>query len=109
MNEAPYLMSSNCEFQCPLSGEKFAFTPRDNESRRAAYGQQQAHTAAEIQRLERLAGRQLTHRELVQAARCEKAAAKPVAEPAAEPENQEERKRHPFSEAVLKEMFPHGC
>ena len=76
---APYGMSDNHAFQCPLTKKEFWFA--DGDSRKKAFEEQQAHTTAEIRRREELAGRQLTYRELIRSSRTDTKAEGPGKEP----------------------------
>lgn len=105
-------MSAMNEFQCPLTRRKFQFVLRDSASRKEALSQQKLHTQTEIQRLERLAGRELSLKELFRAADLERAQAAAVEKQAAE----EAAKKPPeksagdiFGEALMKTAFPHAC
>ena len=101
----PYNMNSNWSYECPVTGKTFEFN-RGNTSKQEAFAQQQAHTAAEIQRLERLAGRQLSFRDLIRSGRVEReqAAVKPVETPAKEPEAP---KPDPFVEQIYQGVTPY--
>ena len=101
MYRIPYGMRTNWSYECPLTGKAFDFT---RATKREAFVAQQAHTAGEIRRLEQLAGRELTYRELMragwmerQAAAVAKAAeAKAVEETAKKPQEPD-----PFVTAIL--------
>ena len=97
----PYSMSAMNEFQCPLTKKIFPFVLRDNASRKEALAQQQAHTGAEVQRLERLAGRKLNYRELLKAADRERVAAKVAEMKAAEEVAKKPQGLDPLVEAIL--------
>lgn len=101
MDSIPYNMNTNWSYACPLTGKTFEFN-RDKSSKTEAFAQQQAHTGAEIQRQERLAGRQLSHRELIRASRVEReqAAASAKAEAAGEAV-QKPQGLDPLVEAIL--------
>jgi hypothetical protein len=107
MYQVPFSMTSNFSYQCPLTGETFEFT-RDKRSKSEAFAQQQAHTAAEIQRLERLAGRELSFRELIRSSRIEReqAAAKATETPAKQPEAP---KPDPLVEQIFQGVTPYMC
>ena len=103
MNQIPYNMNNNFSYQCPMTGKTFEFS-RDKASKNEAFAQQQVHTGGEIQRLERLAGRQLSFRELVRSSRVEReqAAASAKAEAtAAEEAAKKPQGVHPLVEAIL--------
>jgi hypothetical protein len=100
MNE-PCSMSAMNEFQCPLTKKIFPFVLRDNASRKEALAQQQAHTGAEVQRLERLAGRELKYRELLKEADRERAVAKVAEMKAAEEAAKKPQEPDPFVEAIF--------
>lgn len=116
MSSIPSSMASNFSYECPYSGKAFAFT-REKGSRQAALAAQQAHTAAEIQRLERQAGRTLSHRELFQAGWTERqqaaaaakdAEAKAAEEAAAKAAKPKEAPTDPLSVALMKTAFPYA-
>jgi hypothetical protein len=98
-------MKTNLSYACPLTGKTFAFT-RDRASKQAAFAQQQAHTSGEIQRLERLAGRQLSFRELIRVSRVEReqAAAKAAETPSKVPEAP---KPDPFVAQIFQAVTPY--
>jgi len=107
MYQTPYNMTSNWTYECPLTGKTFEF---NRETKRDAFAAQQAHTSAAIQRLERLAGRQLSFRELIRASRteCEQAKATEATEqPAKQP--QDKSVGDLIGAALLKTAFPHAC
>ncbi|MEN6405894.1 MAG: hypothetical protein ABFC77_05425 [Thermoguttaceae bacterium] len=64
LDSIPYGMKDNWTFQCILTGKAFPFG-RDAQSRKKATAEVQQHTRAEIERRERLAGRSLSLRELL--------------------------------------------
>ena len=97
----PYSMSSMNEFQCPLTKKVFPFVLRDSASRKEAFASQQMHTGAEVQRLERLAGRELNYRDLLKAADRERAVAKVAEMKAAEEAAKKPQEPDPFVEAIL--------
>ena len=96
-------MSAMNEFQCPLTRKVFPFVLRDSASRKEALARQKIHTQAEVQRLERLAGKEHSYRELLRAADQERAAAKVAAEAAEVKAAEEAAKKgpDPFVEAIL--------
>ena len=105
-------MSAMNEFQCPLTRKVFPFVLRDSASRKEARARQKVHTQAEVQRLEHMAGRELSLRELLRLADQERAKAAVEAAEAAE----EAAKKPPeksagdiFGEALMKTAFPHAC
>ena len=98
----PYSMSAMNEFQCPLTKKIFPFVLRDNASRKEALAQQQAHTGAEVQRLERLAGRELNYRDLLKAADRERAVAKVAEAKAAEEAAKKPKAPDPFVEQIFR-------
>ena len=97
----PYSMSSMNEFQCPLTKKIFPFVLRDKASRKEAFASQQMHTGAEVQRLERLAGKGLNYRELLKAADRERGAAKVAEMKAAEEVAKKPQGLDPLVEAIL--------
>ncbi len=105
-------MSAMNEYQCPLTRKSFPFVLRNSASRKEALARQKIHTQAEIQRLERLAGRELSLRELFRAADQERAqaAVKEVeAAEAAAAKPQEKSGGEIFGDALMKTAFPHAC
>ena len=105
-------MSAMNEFQCPLTKKIFPFVLRDRASRKEALARQKVHTQAEVQRLERLAGKELSLRELFRAADQERAQAavkeaEATEEAAAKP--QEKSAGDVFGEALMKTAFPYAC
>ena len=103
--DRPCSMHSMNEFQCPFSKKVFPFILRDNASRREALTQQQAHTGAEIQRLERQAGRRLDYRELLQSSQVEREQAAALARAAAMEAATKPTDREPFAEGVRGSCF----
>jgi hypothetical protein len=105
-------MSANNEFQCPLTRKVFPFVLRDSASRKEALTRQKMHTQAEVQRLERLAGKELSLRELHRLADQERAKAAVEAAEAAEAaaaKPQEKSAGDVFGEALMKTAFPYAC
>jgi hypothetical protein len=102
----PSSMKDNWTYECPLTGKTFGFSQGDKASKREALAAQQAHTGAETQRLERLAGRQLTYREWIHSSRMERtnAATKEAAQPET-PKPADEP--HPFVKHVYEQAFGH--
>lgn len=58
-------LETEAGFVCPLTHREFPFDRTNKKSRRAAYAEQQGHTAAEMKRREDLAGRPLSYDEMV--------------------------------------------
>ncbi len=105
-------MSAMNEFQCPLTRKVFPFVLRDSASRKEALAQQKIHTQAEVQRLERLAGRELSYRELLRAAdqkRAQAAAKEAEAAEEAVKKPQEKSAGDLLGDAMMKTAFPHAC
>lgn len=103
MYQIPYNMTNSFCYQCPLTGKTFEFS-RDKASKKEAFAAQQVHTGGEIQRLERLAGKQLSFRELIRSSQLERqqAAASVKAEAtAAEEAVQKPQGLDLFVEAIL--------
>ena len=105
MYDVPFNMKTSWSYECPITGKAFEFT-RAQASRKEAFAAQQRHTAVEIQRLERAAGRRMSYRELVQTGRLEREQAE-AEEASAQP--QETEKPHPLFEAMVKQAFPNAC
>ena len=99
----PYNMNSNGSYECPITGKTFEFT-QDKASKREAFSAQQIHTGAEIQRLERLAEKTLSYRELLRAGRMEREQAAAV-----DAKPKEAPKPAPLSEAIWKTAVPYAC
>ena len=105
-------MSAMNEFQCPLTKKIFPFVLRDRASRKEALARQKVHTQAEVQRLERLAGKELSLRELHRLANQERAKAAVEAAEAAEEaakKPQEKSAGDLLGDAILKTAFPYAC
>jgi hypothetical protein len=105
-------MSAMNEFQCPLTRKIFPFVLRDSGSRKEALARQKVHTQAEVQRLERLAGKELSLRELLRLADQERAKAAVEAAEAAEAaaaKPQEKSAGDIFGEALMRTTFPNAC
>ncbi|HEY4761929.1 MAG TPA: hypothetical protein VIH42_15230 [Thermoguttaceae bacterium] len=105
MNKVPYNMRDNFSYECPLSGKTFEFT-RDKTSQNEAFAAQQAHTATEMQRLERLAGRRLNYRDLIRSSRMEREQAAHQARAKAT-DSQQDSREAPVKKPVNKEPPEH--
>ena len=102
----PYNMKNNWSYECPVTGKTFEFN-RGRTSKKEAFAAQQAHTAAESQRLERLAGRQLSFRELIRSSRVEREQAAASAKAAETPAKEAEITEHPFVTEVYRRLSPY--
>ena len=100
-------MSNNWTYECPLTGKTFAFSQHDKASMREALAAQQVHTAAEMQRLERQAGRRLTYRETLHASWMERKA-KEVEQKETPPEAPKPTDEpHPLARHIYQQAFGH--